>query len=239
MAADLSIPTGVTRRRWNVARAERSGIPHTPGPHTMTVGHIVAFEITDDAAHRQFGGTYRSAGELMWASGWGTQAVEVLAEDAAERGWWVDFTDRRSVLVRPEDLLGVVDTGPLEPGDLRAYDRVTGGPSRGKGAGGVTAQGLVGGASWTPEHRQAYLALDRAAERVGRHQWSLQYASGARRYQPAPGHRVLVDGMEALGRGQIEPVEAMSLLHFGDGAEALDQARGWETRQAAPRGTAA
>ncbi|ONH62324.1 hypothetical protein CcI49_02805 [Frankia sp. CcI49] len=127
MTTDLSIPTGVTRIREVVGRNDRLSVPRAPGPHALIVGHIMAFEITDEAAHRQFGGTYRSKGELVWASGWGTHAAEVLAADAAGRGWWVDHNDLRSVLVRPEDILGVADTGPLEPDDLRAYDRVTAG----------------------------------------------------------------------------------------------------------------
>ncbi|KPM55646.1 hypothetical protein ACG83_10160 [Frankia sp. R43] len=126
MTADLSIPTGVTRRREAVGRSPWLDVPHTPGPHALPVGHIVVIEIGDDAAHRQFGAGYRSAGAAVWGSGWGTRTTEVLAEDAAGRGWWVENA-LRSVLVRPEDLLGVVDTGPLEPGVLRAHDRVTAG----------------------------------------------------------------------------------------------------------------
>lgn len=114
MTADLSIPTGVTRRREPVGRTKRFVIPHTAGPHTLPVGHVVGIEITDDAAHRQFGGDYRSAGEQVWGSGWGTRVVEVLAEDSAGRGWWVDHNDLRDVLVRPEDLLGTYDTGPAD-----------------------------------------------------------------------------------------------------------------------------
>lgn len=124
-AADLSVPTGVTRRREPVRRSEWLAPPRAPGPYSLPVGHIVAIEITDDAAHRQFGIGYRSAGEQVWGSGWGSHVVEVLAEDAAGRGWWVEHCDRRSVLVQPEDLLGACDTGPLAAGEMRAYDQVT------------------------------------------------------------------------------------------------------------------
>lgn len=117
MTADLSIPTGVTRRRESVGRSERPAIPRTPGPYFLPVSHLVALEITDDAAHRQFGIGYRSAGEQVWGSGWGSHVLEVLAEDAAGRGWWVSHNDLRDVLVRPEDLLGAHDLGPADEGE--------------------------------------------------------------------------------------------------------------------------
>lgn len=129
MAADLSIPTGVTRRRETVGRSPWLAVPLTSGPHELPVGRIVVIEITDDAAHRQFGASYRSAGEAAWGPGWGTRTTEVLAEDAAGRGWWVENA-LRSVLVRPEDILGVADTGPLVEGEMRAYDRATSGLRR-------------------------------------------------------------------------------------------------------------
>ncbi|WP_041254768.1 hypothetical protein [Frankia sp. EAN1pec] len=96
MTADLSVPTGVTRRREPVRRSEWLASPRAPGPYSLPVGHIVAIEITDDAAHRQLGIGYRSAGEQVWSSGWGSHVVEVLAEDAAGRGWWVEHCDRRT-----------------------------------------------------------------------------------------------------------------------------------------------
>ncbi|MEX5635759.1 hypothetical protein [Parafrankia sp. FMc2] len=130
MTADLSIPTGVTRRRETVGRSDRQGVPRTPGPHALPVGHIVAIEITNDAARRQFGAAYRSAGEAVWGSAWGTRVGEVLAEDAAGRGWWVDHNDLRAVLVRHEDILGACDTGPLVEGETCAYDRTTAGLRR-------------------------------------------------------------------------------------------------------------
>jgi hypothetical protein len=86
-------------------------------------------------------------------------------------------------------------------------------------------------ATWTEQHKQAYTALDLAAARVGHHQWALQRAAGASRYQPTSGHRVLLDGMAALGYFSVAPAEAMSLLRFGDGADALDRARSWESSQ--------
>ncbi len=110
VTADLSIPTGLTRRREHVGRTERFAIPRSPGPRALHVGHLVAIEITDDAAHRQFGTGYWSAGERVWGSGFGTHVVEVLAEDS--RGWWATHNGLRNVLVRPEDLLGAHDTGP-------------------------------------------------------------------------------------------------------------------------------
>jgi hypothetical protein len=123
--ADLSIPTGVTRRREPVGRTRRWVIPYGAGPYDLPVGHVVALDLTDDAASRQFGMPHRSAGELVWGSGWGSHVTEVLADDAAGRGWWVDHGDRRAVLVRPEDLLGAHDTGPLEDGETSHFERTT------------------------------------------------------------------------------------------------------------------
>jgi hypothetical protein len=110
MTGDVSIPTGVTRRREPVGRSSRFRVPHTPGPYRLTVGHLAAFSITDEAAHRQFGMLYHSAGLAVWGSGFGDRVAEVLAADP--RGWWVYLNDRRAALVRPEDLLGAVDLGP-------------------------------------------------------------------------------------------------------------------------------
>ena len=110
MSVDLSIPTGVIRRNEPVGRSERLAIPRTPGPHRLTVGHLAAVEITDEAARRQFGMLYRSAGLAVWGAGWGTHVSEILAEDG--RGWWIQLNGYRCVLIRPEDLLGAVDLGP-------------------------------------------------------------------------------------------------------------------------------
>jgi hypothetical protein len=106
--ADLSIPTGVTRRREPVGRTRRWVIPYGAGPYDLPVGHVVALDLTDDAASRQFGMPHRSAGELVWGSGWGSHVTEVLADDAAGRGWWVAH-----------------DTGPLEDGETSHFERTT------------------------------------------------------------------------------------------------------------------
>lgn len=79
----------------------------------------------------------------------------------------------------------------------------------------------------------AYRALSRAAERVGANEFARQRRAHARarrsprtlRYCPTEGHLALVDGMAALGRGTITPSEAMALLHYGEGAHALELAR--------------
>lgn len=111
MTADLRVPSGVSRRRREpVGRTEQFAVRHAPGPYVLPVGHLVAIEITDEAAHQQFGMGYWSDGLMVWGSGWGSRVTEVLAEDP--RGWWVHLNDYRAVLVRPEDILGVHDTGP-------------------------------------------------------------------------------------------------------------------------------
>lgn len=83
------------------------------------------------------------------------------------------------------------------------------------------------------DFNRTYSALARAAERVGRDEAGTQRTSHLRagrsprtfRYVPTEAHRALVDGMAKLGRGQLTPEEAMSLLHYGESAVALERAR--------------
>ena len=74
----------------------------------------------------------------------------------------------------------------------------------------------------TTTFTQAYLALSRAAERVGA--WGYATKKG-RRYSPTTGHRQLVQAMADLGYGRITPEEAMATLHYGQSAVDLDAAR--------------
>ena len=81
---------------------------------------------------------------------------------------------------------------------------------------------------------RAYRALHRAATRIGAAGYAAQRRDHLRRgrsprtyrYVPDQGHRELVDGMAALGRGRITAEDAMALLHYGESAEALKRARG-------------
>lgn len=84
---------------------------------------------------------------------------------------------------------------------------------------------------------RAYRALSHAADRVGAWQYAMQLKAHQRKtrrpwgpgdFNVVTGHDQLVQGMADLGARSITTEEAMALLHFGESAEALSQARKWE-----------
>ncbi len=77
---------------------------------------------------------------------------------------------------------------------------------------------------WTPAHDRAYVALQKASERIG----AAEYAAGrysvkrsrngtvVRGYTISEAHKAVVDALNALGRNRISPEEAMAVLHTYD-----------------------
>lgn len=74
---------------------------------------------------------------------------------------------------------------------------------------------------WTAQHEQAYLALDKAAERCAANDFEQQCRAyrGPRKkfqYNPCQAVRDLVDMMGRLGRFTVTPEEAMGILFTHD-----------------------
>jgi 6-phosphogluconolactonase (cycloisomerase 2 family) len=76
---------------------------------------------------------------------------------------------------------------------------------------------------WTSLHDQAYMALQKAGERIGAAEFGAGHYKVKRRqgkviqgYSISPEHKQVIDALNDLGRFKITPEEAMNVLHEYD-----------------------
>lgn len=96
----------------------------------LPVGHIVEVEVTPAAALGQFGIDYTSDGRRVRGAGHPRRVGLVLREAVHDRGWWVDMGGRRCTLLRPEDVVGVLDCGAADDSRPCALQRPATAPRR-------------------------------------------------------------------------------------------------------------